>query len=384
MKTKREYLKILALEGSDSADMFLYGFIGAQDWWGDKPEDELTDIAFVKKLNELEAKYTRINIRVNSLGGSMKHGNAIISSIRNSKSEIHTYNDGTAASMAGDIWLAGTHRHMATNSLLMIHAAVNGVWGNAKELRMAADVADKYTETAIAVAAESTGMTEEEVSDLWYNDYEDHWISYKEAKELNLITADDKYTAENVPDGIDKMSFDEILKHFASTEDEEATGLLKQIQNRFNAALKLFKIAKPLTITNDMKVEDLKSSLLNGELSVEDVQKAINEHQPTPPSVETPPAKTGDTPPEATGVDIEKIVADAIAKATDPLKLEIENQKEVIKDLGGKPGATVTKPPVSDGDDYSDGEEESAFKELDAFDEMTKKAAKDRTTMTFK
>ena len=201
---------------------------------------------------------------------------------------------------------------------------------------------------------------------------------------MNLITADDKYTAENVPDGIDKMSFDEILKHFASTEDEEATGLLKQIQNRFNAALKLFKIAKPLTITNDMKVEDLKSSLLNGELSVEDVQKAINEHQPTPPSVETPPAKTGDTPPEATGVDIEKIVADAIAKATDPLKLEIENQKEVIKDLGGKPGATVTKPPVSDGDDYSDGEEESAFKELDAFDEMTKKAAKDRTTMTFK
>ena len=165
MKRKNNtYMQVIT--GSDGAagEILLYGFIG-QDywWWPEKEEESITDIAFRKAFNELAEKHDRINIRINSPGGSLMHGNAIISTIMNSKVEVHTYNDGMAASMAASIWLASKNRHMGVNATLMLHNTMNGIWGNAKELRQMADTLDKFTGTTAALISQVTDMDEDEV-----------------------------------------------------------------------------------------------------------------------------------------------------------------------------------------------------------------------------
>jgi ATP-dependent Clp protease protease subunit len=378
MKKEHKYFNVVAHEKTDSADLYLYGYIGSQDWWGGKEEKDLTDLAIINKMNELEGKFNRINIHINSYGGDMKHGNAIINAIKHSTSEIHCYNDGIAASMAANIWFAASHRHMATNALLMMHAAITAEWGNAKALRKAADLADKFTDTIVLGITEATDMSEEEVREKWYNDYEDHWLNHKEVDELNLITENEAYEAEEVISGIENMSFNDIAKHFASNEDVEATGLLKQIQNIFHAAQNAFRGAKPTKNNHEMNLEELKQSVKDGDLTVEDLQSVITENNPAPPA-----ANNTDDPPEAKP-DIAKMVNDAVEKAVKPLNDKIAEQAETIKNLGDEPGSGLTKPSAKDGDDFSDNSEGADYQDLNAVNSVFGKAAKERSSVRFK
>lgn len=78
------------------------------------------DIAIINKNKSAD----RINVRINSEGGSVINGIQIISAILNSRIPIHTYNDGYAMSMGGFIWLTAKkeNRHMAEFARFMIHA----------------------------------------------------------------------------------------------------------------------------------------------------------------------------------------------------------------------------------------------------------------------
>lgn len=371
-KNKKDFFKVVAVEGNEAADIILYGYIGQEEWWSESDENDITDIAFIKKIKELEKSYQRINIRINSPGGSMYHGNAIISAIRNSTADIHTYNDGLAASMAADIWLSAPNRHMATNAIMMIHAASTIAFGTAKELRAAAAVADKFTETAITVCSEAMNKDAEEVAKMFYNDYEDHWISYNEAKGMDFITTDEEYEAEAVLENIESMKFSDIMKHFASTGDDEATGLLDQIQAKFKAAMKLFVVNHSQNKQEeDMNIEELKQSIQDGSLSLEDLQKVIQEQEPSTPE------------PKALDADaVIEMIEDAINKATEPLLTKINNQTETIEaqaeeieTLNAAPGATITKAPAKPSDDYSD-EEDLPFKDLDNANAVFSNAAK--------
>lgn len=171
-------------EGTE-ATIILYGDIG-KSWMQDSEEPQNTDKEFLKAFLQLDGKYSRINLRINSLGGSMFDGNAIITAVRNAKSEIHAYNDGVCASMAADLWLACPHRHMATNSLLMIHAPWSMTVGNSVEHRRQADVLDKFAETAINVMSEATGMDKDELKKTYY-DGADHWLTHEEATNAGLV-----------------------------------------------------------------------------------------------------------------------------------------------------------------------------------------------------
>jgi ATP-dependent protease ClpP protease subunit len=290
-------LKIITFEGEKSADMLIYGYIGELWWYSYDLEeekyidDEVTDIKFLRALRKLEAKYDRINIRINSPGGDMKHGNAIINAIRNSKAEIHTYNDGLAASMAADIWMAAPHRHMATNALLMIHAASNIVWGTAKDFRRAADVLDKWSETCIGVAADATGKTREEIKAEYYDDYEDHWLTYDEAVAAGMVNANDEYEAADPPQDVKKLSHTDLIKLYvemnsdstSEVEPEPADTGFPSLSNKINEL---------------MKKTDFTKALESGEMSPQEAFEALKAHvdgQKANPE----PAKTAATAPPA-------------------------------------------------------------------------------------
>lgn len=285
MTKSKDFFKVRTSENADSADIYLYGYIGQSDWWNDDEDknDSLTDIIIARKMRELEQKYKRINIRINSPGGSMLHGDAIISAIRQSTSEVHTYVDGLAASMAADIWLSGNKRHIATNGKLMIHNCMTVAFGNAKVMRQAADMLDKFDSSAISLMVELTSMSEEECRTKFY-DYEDHWLTKSDLVELGLVDEnDDAYTTTNVPDP-SKMNMMQLVKYFNSLPEEEEEAQQSFIQKIVQGIQAAFKTAKPVEesidfITNndyDMNIQEFEKSLKDSSLPVEDVIKSLH------------------------------------------------------------------------------------------------------------
>lgn len=233
-KTKYEdYLRVVTDTQNDQyPTMFLYGYIGqkADPYWGEDPEEDITDLAVVKTIKELEAKYSRINIRINSPGGSVMHGDPIITAIRASKAEIHTYNDGIAASMAADIWVSGKYRHAPSNSKTMIHCTLSGALGNARTMRSCAEMLDTFDETAIMCFSEASGMSEAEVKKQFY-DYQDHWLTAKDLLKYGLITEIESYPVTEI-DNTKTMDWkklmDEAVRAVVIKPVEEENGFDKE------------------------------------------------------------------------------------------------------------------------------------------------------------
>lgn len=75
-----------------------------------------------------------IKLRINSYGGSLFAGLAILDTIRNLSSEVHTYVDGAAASAATIISVSGAKRYIGKNSMMLIHQLSTGNYGKYSEL----------------------------------------------------------------------------------------------------------------------------------------------------------------------------------------------------------------------------------------------------------
>ncbi len=85
--------------------------------------DGINGVDFANEMEYLQDKCKKINVRINSSGGSVIDGYSIVSSILNSKVPVHCYIDGLAASMAANIAVAGKKCYMADYGLFMIHEA---------------------------------------------------------------------------------------------------------------------------------------------------------------------------------------------------------------------------------------------------------------------
>jgi ATP-dependent Clp protease, protease subunit len=204
------YFRVMTDRAKDSAELYLYGFIGQEKWWEDDPTEPLTDLEVTRAIKDLEREYKRINIRINSPGGSVMHGDPIISAIKSSPAEIHTYVDGIAASMAFDIWVSATNRHASTHSKMMVHATSSIAIGTAKDMERAAEMLRKFDETSIASMAEATGMDQDEIAARFY-DYDDHWLSARDAQDLGLIKEVEGYAVNPPAQEPEKLTFRQLL-----------------------------------------------------------------------------------------------------------------------------------------------------------------------------
>ena len=215
MQIQDKYFRAYYDKEGNTGELYLYGYIGqkADPFYGEDPEEDITDKAVVKAIRELEKQTGRINIRINSPGGSVMHGDPIITAIRNSKAEIHTYVDGIAASMAFDIWAAAKNRHASINSKLMVHATGGFAFGTAKDMRAAADMLDKFDQSAISTFAAATGMSEDEIRSKFYDDYADHWMTAKDALEMGLIDEIEDYETALPVQNPEKYSYRQLLEH---------------------------------------------------------------------------------------------------------------------------------------------------------------------------
>ena len=190
-----------------SVDIMIYGIIG-DSWY----EESVTARQFIADLKALEKDFTRINVRINSPGGSVFDGLPIFNALRSSTSDIHTYNDGLCASMAGLVLLAGKTVHTADNALLMLHSPMSGCQGNASDIQQVLEMLDKVQDSLVACIT-SRGTSTAETIKAKFFDYKDHWLNADEAEKEGFIDVVEKGD-NKVSNKVTNMSLSEIMNQF--------------------------------------------------------------------------------------------------------------------------------------------------------------------------
>lgn len=158
----------LAPDNSDESvlNMYVYGEIcSASSFFGS--DDDVVASNFVTDLNNYPG-VRKINVHINSPGGSVFAAASIINQLRKHPAEVHTYCDGICASAAVGILQAANPgcRHMSRATLLMIHNPSTRAQGDQKVFMKTADLLAKVKNTLVNIYHESTGLPEAELADM--------------------------------------------------------------------------------------------------------------------------------------------------------------------------------------------------------------------------
>jgi ATP-dependent Clp endopeptidase proteolytic subunit ClpP len=151
---------------ADTVDIAIYDEIG---FWGVTASD------FVNELKSVDAK--NIQLSINSPGGDVFDGLAILNSLRQHPASVNVVIDGVAASAASFIAMAGDTVKMAPQSMMMIHDASGLVVGNSQDMQEMAALLDKTSDNIASVYAQRAGGTQEDwraamKAETWYTDQE--------------------------------------------------------------------------------------------------------------------------------------------------------------------------------------------------------------------
>ena len=146
-------------DAADTLDLYIYGDVAgdSQNWWtGEITQSETSANALRDALAEYpDAK--EIAIYINSYGGSVFEGTAIYNQLKRHSAHKTVYVDGFACSIASVIAMAGDTVVMPRNSLMMIHNMSMGIYGNAAELRKAAENLDTINQAGMAAYLDKAG-----------------------------------------------------------------------------------------------------------------------------------------------------------------------------------------------------------------------------------
>jgi ATP-dependent protease ClpP protease subunit len=163
MNTITPFYKFRAEAGEEpaSAELLIFDVIG--DW-----EDlgEIGAKAFARDLSGLPKSIKRIDIHINSPGGSVSEANAIYSRLADHRSDKHVYVDGIAASAATLIAMVGHKIYIRANATMMIHLPMAIGIGNADDMRTVAAALDSVTESMLNLYTKRTGQERESIRSL--------------------------------------------------------------------------------------------------------------------------------------------------------------------------------------------------------------------------
>lgn len=191
----------IAAQADDRAEILIYDEIGEDLWGGGITAERIArDLAAIKA--------PRIDVRINSGGGSVFEGNAIYNALVRHPARVETYIDGIAASIASVIAMAGDRIHIAANAFVMIHNPHGIAWGEAADLRKMADTLDTVRGSLIGTYASRTGQDAAQIeawmdAETWFNAEEavEHGFADEivEGREIDGRIAASLSTYRNLP-----------------------------------------------------------------------------------------------------------------------------------------------------------------------------------------
>lgn len=206
----------------NALDLYIYDYVegDSYDWWTDEKIESQTSANYIQKQLEITKDVTNINIFINSYGGEVKEGLAIYNQLKRHPAQKTVYIDGFACSIASVIAMAGDKVIMGTNTLMMIHHAAMGAFGNAEELRKAAndvEVIDKASCSSYLTKA-GNKLSEETLNQLLDNQT---WLNAEQCLQYGLC--DEIAGKEN--DDISKAQ-----QRFNNTIKQQMESLRQQIK----------------------------------------------------------------------------------------------------------------------------------------------------------
>lgn len=190
---KDKYLAFKKVDES-TTELYIYGDIRKKniiEKWLDIPTDSMDSLTLKDALNMIDTP--NLVVRINSYGGSVSEGLAIYSLLSEFKGKLTTIVDGFACSAASVIFMAGTHRIVPENGLLMIHNAWTEAKGDSNAMKKVAEDLEKITQPSINIYVSKTGLLEEKVKEMMDRE---SWITSKEAFELGFATSIDRNDAK--------------------------------------------------------------------------------------------------------------------------------------------------------------------------------------------
>jgi len=168
------------------------------DLYGDVGDPAGIDAAKVAALLRGAPDAKRINIRLNSAGGSAFDGVAIMNAIKDHPAKVTVKVDGLAASAAALITLAGDTVEIGEGSFLMVHRTSAAAFGNGTDLRELAATMSKVDGELVSTIAKRCRKPVETVRG-WLDN--ETWFTGPEAVEAGLadkVVSDPGATAKAV------------------------------------------------------------------------------------------------------------------------------------------------------------------------------------------
>lgn len=158
------------------AEILLYGVIG----------DSFDQLDAKTVTTAIRAATGPLAVRINSPGGYVMEGLAIVQALRDYPAKVTIYIDGLAASMASVIAMVGAEIIMAESALIMAHKPWDSSIGNADDLRRDAAMLDRIEQQLIGIYAKRTGLPEGELAQMLAAET---WLTADEALAQGFITS---------------------------------------------------------------------------------------------------------------------------------------------------------------------------------------------------
>lgn len=173
-----------AIRNGDEASIYIYDVIDA--YWG------VSALSVIDAITAAGDAKT-LNVFINSPGGDVFEGRAIMAAIRRFQGNTISHIDSLCASAATSIALACKEVRMSDGAFFMIHNASAMVWGDKEDMRETADLLEKVEGSIVNDYMTKTGKDETQIR-AWMD--EETWFSAAEAKAEGFVdsitTADGK------------------------------------------------------------------------------------------------------------------------------------------------------------------------------------------------
>lgn len=173
---------LTAVSNDSEGEIWVYGDITSDKW----SDDDVTPTSIRDALDSMGPVGT-LNLRINSYGGSVYAGNAIINIIDSFRKKnnvtVNAYIEGIAASMGSGIPMVADHIYMAENAMMMLHKPFTIVMGNSQDLQKEIDILQKVEDALIKNYMRHFNGTEDELRDMLADET---WLTADEALEYGL------------------------------------------------------------------------------------------------------------------------------------------------------------------------------------------------------
>ena len=149
-------------------------------------DDNLSNIIVSELLYLDSLNHEDISLYINSPGGSITAGMAIMDTMNFIKSDVSTICLGMSASMGAFLLSCGKKgkRYILPNAEVMIHQPLGGVEGQATEIKIVAERILKLKEKLNKILSKNTGKNIKQIT----NDTErDYFLDAKEALEYGIV-----------------------------------------------------------------------------------------------------------------------------------------------------------------------------------------------------